>query len=72
MKETSTAAVDPWHLEDEVTEQDFPNCSYVINTTCQYPMLIMYIKSIKNWENIKHKSMKIKIQGYLTTLYILL
>ena len=48
MKETSTAAVDPWHLEDEVTEQDFPNCSYVINTTCQYPMLIMYIKSIKN------------------------
>ena len=27
---------------------NFPNCSYVINTTCQYPMLIMYIKSIKH------------------------
>ena len=35
-------------------------------------MLIMHIKSIKNRENIKHKSMKIKIQGYLTTLYMVL
>ena len=35
-------------------------------------MLIMYIKSIKNPENIKHKSMKIKIKGHLTTLYMVL
>ena len=35
-------------------------------------MLIMHIKSIKNRENIKHKSTKIKIQGYLTTLYMVL
>ena len=35
-------------------------------------MLIMEIKSIKNRENIKHISMKIKTQGYLTTLYMVL
>ena len=28
--------------------------------------------SIKNRENIKHKSMKIKIQGHLTTLFMVL
>ena len=28
--------------------------------------------SIKNRENIKHKSMKIKIQGHLTTLNMVL
>ena len=39
--ETSTAAVDPRHLKVEVAEYDFPNCSYVINRICQYPMLIM-------------------------------
>ena len=33
-------------------------------------MLITY--SIKNQENIKHKNMKIKIQGHLTTLYMVL
>ena len=38
---TTTAAVDPWHLKVEVANYDFPNCSYVINRTCQYPMLIM-------------------------------
>ena len=38
---TSTAAVDPQHLNVEVTDQDFPNCSYVINRTCQYLILIM-------------------------------
>ena len=37
----NTAAVDPRHLKVEVTDQDFPNCSYVINRTCQYLMLIM-------------------------------
>ena len=31
---TSTAAVDPRHLKVEVTDLDFPNCSYVINKTC--------------------------------------
>ena len=51
--------VDPMHVKVEIAELDFPNCSYVINRTCQYLMLIMQIKSIKNWENIKHKSMKI-------------
>ena len=35
-------------------------------------MLIMEIKSIKNQENIKHVSVKIKTQGYLTTLYMVL
>ena len=39
--ETSTAAVDPRHLKVEVAEYDFPTCSYIINRTCQYPMLIM-------------------------------
>ena len=34
-------------------------------------MLIMWIKSIKNRENINYKSMKIKIQGHLTTLYMI-
>ena len=38
---TSTAAVDPRHLKVEVADLDFPNCSYVISRTCQYPMLIM-------------------------------
>ena len=37
----NTAAVDPRHLKVEVTDQDFPNCSYVINRTCKYLMLIM-------------------------------
>ena len=27
-----TTAVDPQHLKD------FPNCSYVVNRTCQYPI----------------------------------
>ena len=40
-QKTSTAAVDPWHLKVEVADQDFPNCSYVINRTCQDRMLIM-------------------------------
>ena len=35
-------------------------------------MLIMQIKNTTNRENIKHKSMKIKIQGYLTTQYMVL
>ena len=39
--QTSTAAVDSQHLKVEVADYDFPNCSYVINRTCQYPMLIM-------------------------------
>ena len=38
---TSTAAVDPRHLKVEDVEQDFPNCPYVINRTCQNLMLIM-------------------------------
>ena len=46
--QTSTAAVNPQHLKVEVADEDFPNCAYVINRTCQYPMLIMWIKSIKN------------------------
>ena len=33
-------------------------------------MLIMQVKSIKNRGNIKHKSMKTKIRGHLTTLYM--
>ena len=37
----STAAVDPPDLKVEVADEDFPNCSYVIYRTCQYPMLIM-------------------------------
>ena len=56
---TSAAAGDLQHLKVEVADQDFPNCSYVINRTCQHPMLIMKIKSIKNRENIKHKYLKI-------------
>ena len=40
VKITSTAAVNPQHLKVEVAD-DFPNCSYVINRTCQNPMLIM-------------------------------
>ena len=40
-RETSAAAVDPRYLKVEVTEYDFPSCSYVINRTCQNPMLIM-------------------------------
>ena len=38
---TSTTAVDPRHLKVEDVEQDFPNCPYVINRTCQNLMLIM-------------------------------
>ena len=38
---TRTAAVDSRHLKVEVADQNFPNCSYVINRTCQYPMFIM-------------------------------
>ena len=38
---TSAAAVDTQHLKVEVAGKDFPNCSYVINRTCQYLMLIM-------------------------------
>ena len=37
---TSTVAVDPQHLKVEVGDYDFPDSSYVINRTCQYPMLI--------------------------------
>ena len=40
-KITSTAAVDPRHLNVEVADKDFSNCSYIINRTCQNPMLIM-------------------------------
>ena len=47
-KKTSTAAMDRQYLKVEVADQDFPNCSYVINRTCHYLMLIMQIKSIKN------------------------
>ena len=36
-----THTVDTWHLKMEVADEDFSNCSYVINRTCQYPMLIM-------------------------------
>ena len=50
--------MDPQHLKVEVADKDFPDYSYVINRTCQYPKLIMKIKSIKNQENIKHKTMK--------------
>ena len=32
----STAALHPPHLKVEAADQDFPNCSYVINKTCQY------------------------------------
>ena len=39
-----------------------------MNRTCQYLMRIMWIKSIKNWDNIKHKSIK----DNLTTLYMVL
>ena len=42
------AAVDPWHLKVGVAEEEFPKCSSVINRTCQYPVLIMQIKGIKN------------------------
>ena len=38
---TSAAAVDTQHLKVEVADKDFLNCSYVINRTCQYLMLIM-------------------------------
>ena len=31
--------MDPQHLRVEVANEDFPNCSYVINQTCQYLML---------------------------------
>ena len=40
-QKTSTAAVGPEHLKVEVADKVFPNCSYVINRTCQYTMLIM-------------------------------
>ena len=33
--------VDPHHLKVEVADWNFPNCSYVLNRTCQYLMLIM-------------------------------
>ena len=35
--ETSTSALDPWFNAEVLV----PKCSYVINRTCQYPMLIM-------------------------------
>ena len=38
---TGTAVVDLQHLKVELAEQDFSNCSYVINRICQYLMLIM-------------------------------
>ena len=38
---TSTAAVELCHLKVEVADENVPNCSYVINRTCLYPMLIM-------------------------------
>ena len=40
-KKTSAAAVDPQHLKMEVADEDFPNCSYITNRTCEYLMLIM-------------------------------
>ena len=40
-QKTSTATVGPEHLKVEVADKVFPNCSYVINRTCQYTMLIM-------------------------------
>ena len=40
-KKKSAAAADPQHLKVEVADQDFPNCSHVINRTCQYLTLIM-------------------------------
>ena len=48
----------------------FQICSQILSAPTL--MLIMYIKSIKYRENIKHKSMKIKIHGHLTTLYMVL
>ena len=36
---TSRTAVDSRNLKVEAAEQDFPNCSHVINRTYQYPML---------------------------------
>ena len=38
---TSAAALDLGHLKVEVADYHFPNCSYNLNKTCQYPRLIM-------------------------------
>ena len=63
----STAAVDPQHLIFRAVEKNVLNCSYVINKTCTKtcPILVTYIKSLKNRKNIKHKTMKIKILWHL-------
>ena len=71
LSKTSTAVMDPQHLKMEVA-MEVPNCSYVIKRTCQYLMLIMSIKSIKNWENIRHESMKIKIQVLFQFSFVIL
>ena len=39
-KQVKQAQLDPQHLKVEFAGYDFPNCSYAINRTCQYPMLI--------------------------------
>ena len=47
LKKNKYSCNEPRHLKVEVADEDFPNYSYVINRTCQYPMFIMGIKSIK-------------------------